>query len=76
VPKARTPQEAAFLALGPGAASWLVEAAAAGSHGVCREMAEACALAKLHGADRVDRTLGTAAITGTAPSVAAAHTEP
>jgi hypothetical protein len=63
-PKARTAEEAAFLALGPGAASWLVEAAAAGTRGVRRKMAEACALAKLHGAAQVDRALGTAAIAG------------
>jgi transposase len=63
-PKAHTAEEAAFLALGPGAASWLVEAAAAGTRRVRRKMAEACALAKLHGSDRVDQALGTAAIAG------------
>ncbi len=63
-PRARTTDEAAFLALGPGAAAWLVEAAAAGVRGVRRKMAEAVALAKLHGVDRVDRALGTAALAG------------
>jgi len=63
-PRAHTAQEAAFLALGPGAAAWLVEAAAAGTRGVHRKMAEAVALAKLHGTARVDQALGTAAIAG------------
>ncbi|GIE90483.1 IS21 family transposase [Actinoplanes regularis] len=64
VPRARTADEAAFLALGPGAAAWLVEAAAAGTRGVRRKMTEAVALAKLHGAADVDRALGTAAMAG------------
>ncbi len=63
-PRAHTAAEAAFLALGPGAAAWLVEAAAAGTRGVRRKMAEAVALAKLHGADATDRALGTAALAG------------
>jgi transposase len=63
-PRAHTAQEAAFLALGPGAAAWLVEAAAAGTRGVHRKMAEAVALAKLHGTAQVDQALGTAAIAG------------
>jgi transposase len=63
-PRANTAEEAAFLALGPGAAAWLVEAAAAGTRGVRRKMAEAVALAKLHGTTRVDQALGTAAIAG------------
>ncbi|GGO60619.1 hypothetical protein GCM10012289_00910 [Nonomuraea cavernae] len=63
-PKAATAEEAAFLMLGPGAASWLVEAAAAGTRRVRAKMAEAVALAKLHTPAAVDRALGTAAITG------------
>ncbi|MCX4515772.1 IS21 family transposase [Streptomyces sp. NBC_01619] len=63
-PKASTADEAAFLALGPGAASWLMEAGAFGAHRVRSKMAEAVSLAKLHGAADVDRALGTAAITG------------
>jgi hypothetical protein len=63
-PRANTAEEAAFLALGAGAAGWLVEAAAAGTRRVRRKMAEAVALAKLHGADRVDQALGTAAVAG------------
>jgi transposase len=63
-PQAHTADEAAFLALGPGAAAWLVEAAAAGTRGVRRKMAEAVALAKLHSVAQVDRALGTAAAAG------------
>ncbi|MFJ5951430.1 IS21 family transposase [Streptomyces noursei] len=63
-PKATSAEEAAFLTLGPGAASWLVEAAAAGARRMRPKMAEAVALAKLHGVAEVDRALGTAAIAG------------
>jgi hypothetical protein len=63
-PRARTAEEATFLALGPGAAAWLVEAAAAGTRSVHRKMAEAVALAKLHGSAQVDQALGAAAIAG------------
>jgi hypothetical protein len=63
-PKATSADEAAFLALGPGAASWLVEAAAAGARRVKSKMAQAVALAKLYQAADVDRALGTAAVTG------------
>ena len=63
-PKPRSAAEAAFLALGPGAASWLVEAAAAGTRRIRAKMAEAVALSKLHSAAAVDRALGTAAVTG------------
>lgn len=63
-PKATTAEEAAFLALGPGAAAWLVEAAAAGARRIRPKMAEAVALAKLHGPADVDRALGTAATCG------------
>ena len=63
-PSARTAEEAAFLALGPGAASWLCEAAEAGASRIRSKMAHAVALAKLHGAQTVDRALGTAAVAG------------
>jgi transposase len=63
-PRAGSAEEAAFLALGPGAAAWLVEAAAAGARGVRRKMTEAVALAKLHPPGQVDQALGTAAIAG------------
>ncbi|MGW2370636.1 IS21 family transposase [Streptomyces sp. NPDC001667] len=64
IPRATSAEEAAFLALGPGAASWLTEAAAAGVRRIKAKMAEAVALAKLHSAAEVDRALGTAAVTG------------
>jgi hypothetical protein len=63
-PRASSPEEAAFLALGPGAASWLVEAAAAGTRRIRPKMAEAVTLAKLHPPAEVDRALGIAAIAG------------
>ncbi|MGC0423469.1 IS21 family transposase [Embleya sp. AB8] len=63
-PRANSAEEAAFLALGPGAASWLVEAGAAGARRVKSKIAEAVALAKLHSAADVDRALGSAAIAG------------
>jgi transposase len=63
-PRASSAEEVAFLALGPGAAAWLVEAAAAGARRIRPKMAEAVALGKLHPAEQVDRALGTAAIAG------------
>lgn len=63
-PKATTAEEAAFLMLGPGAASWLIEAGAAGARRVKAKTAEAVALAKLYSVAEVDRALGTAAVTG------------
>lgn len=63
-PRANSAEESAFLALGPGAASWLIEAGAAGARRVKSKMAEAVALAKLHSAADVDRALGSAAIAG------------
>jgi hypothetical protein len=63
-PRARTPAEAQFLALGEGAALWLVEAAATGCHRMRTKMAEAVDLAALHGPAAVDRALGQAATAG------------
>lgn len=63
-PKPQNAEETAFLMLGPGAASWLVEAAAAGTRRVRAKMAEAVALSKLHSVKQIDRALGTAAATG------------
>ena len=60
-PRARSRQEAAFLALGPGAEAWLSAAAAAGSGRVRRKMAEAVDLAKLHGEREVDHALAVCA---------------
>jgi hypothetical protein len=63
-PRARRAEEAAFLAIGEGAAQWLLEAAAAGTPRIRAKLAEAATLAKLHGPARVDRALGTAALAG------------
>jgi hypothetical protein len=63
-PKATNPAETAFLAIGDGAAEWLVEAAATGTTRIRAKMADAVALAKLHGAAAVDHALGTAALAG------------
>jgi len=63
-PRARRAEEAAFLAIGEGAAQWLLEAAAAGAPKLRAKMAEAVTLAKLHGAAAVDQALGTAALAG------------
>lgn len=60
-PKPANPEEAEFLAIGQGAHLWLVEAAATGTSRVRVKMAEAVALAALHGRDRVDWALGHAA---------------
>ena len=56
-PRARSADERAFLAIGPGAESWLTRAAAAGAQRVRRKMAEAVDLAKLHGSEEVERAL-------------------
>ncbi|MCI0690237.1 MAG: IS21 family transposase [Sporichthyaceae bacterium] len=60
----RTKAEASFLAIGPGAHSWLVEAAAAGTPRVRAKMARAVELAALVGTGAVDEGLGLAAING------------
>jgi hypothetical protein len=63
-PKAATGADAEFLALGAGAASWLVEAGEAGASRVRSKMARAVALAKIIGGERVDWALGHAAVMG------------
>ncbi|MDQ0145558.1 IS21 family transposase [Pseudarthrobacter niigatensis] len=63
-PRARTADEAEFLAIGAGAATWLVEAAAAGTGRMNLKMAEAVTLAKIAGTKQVDRALGDAALHG------------
>ncbi len=63
-PQARSAAEAEFLAIGEGAVTWLVEAGAAGARRVQAKMAEAVALAKLHGTARVSWALGHAAVYG------------
>jgi len=63
-PKARSKDEAQFLAIGDGAALWLTEAGAAGASRVRAKMARAVQLAALHGAGAVDQALGQAAAAG------------
>src|SRR5437870_2019219 len=63
-PRARTPDEAAFLAIGPGAQGWLISAAAAGTARIRTKMIAAVALASFHSAATVDRALGVAAELG------------
>ena len=63
-PRARNADERAFLALGPGAERWLIQAAAAGAQRVRRKMAEAVDLAKLHGTADLERALRACAEAG------------
>jgi hypothetical protein len=63
-PKARTKAEADFLAIGDGAALWLIEAGAAGTVRPRVRMANAVSLAALHGSEAVDRALAEAAVLG------------
>jgi hypothetical protein len=63
-PEPRTPEEAAFLAIGPGAAAWLVKAAAAGSSKVRMKMDQAVQFAAIHGPEQVDAALAVAAEAG------------
>lgn len=67
-PRARTADEAEFLAIGAGAATWLVEAAAAGTGRMNLKMAEAVTLAKIAGTKQVDRALGDAALHAASPT--------
>ena len=63
-PRARDGEEAAFLALGPGAERWLIAAAAAGATRVRRKVCEAVDLAKLHGPGEVEHALKVCADAG------------
>ncbi len=63
-PRARSAEDAEFLAIGDGAAQWLEEAAAAGTTRVRSKMGEAVSLAKLYGHPALDQALGTAALAG------------
>ena len=63
-PAPRTPGEAAFLALGPGAAAWLTTAAAAGTARVRMKMAQAVEFAAVYGEIEVDAALAAAAQAG------------
>lgn len=62
--QARTVAESAFLAIGPGAHAWLIEAAAAGAQRVRTKMKDAVELAALVGVAAVDEGLGIAATAG------------
>lgn len=53
-PQPRTPADAAFLQLGPGAATWLVRAAAAGTGKVNVKMDQAVEFAAVYGDQAVD----------------------
>jgi transposase len=63
-PRPTSRSEREFLGLGEGAKLYLVEAAAVGARRIEARMAEAVTLSALHGADVVDRALGTAAMAG------------
>ena len=63
-PRAGSQAETTFLALGPGAQQWLVEAAAVGAQRVRSKMQAAVELASLVGVEAVDAALGTAAAAG------------
>jgi hypothetical protein len=64
IPRPRTPDEAAFLAIGPGAGQWLISAAGAGAARIRAKMIAAVALAKIYGPAPVDRALAAAAELG------------
>lgn len=63
-PRPVDPTERAFLLIGPGAETWLVEAAASGASRVRSKMARAVELAALVGRERVEVALATAAAAG------------
>jgi hypothetical protein len=63
-PRARTPDEAAFLAIGGGAQQWLIAAAAVGTARMRTKMIAAVALAKIYGPGPVDGALTVAAELG------------
>jgi hypothetical protein len=62
--RARTASEQTFLALGPGAAVWLKEAAAIGTERILQKMAHAVELSALASCADVDWALGHAAVHG------------
>jgi hypothetical protein len=63
-PRPASAAEAAFLAIGEGAALWLTEAGAAGVLRPRPKMADAVSLAALHGLAAVDHALAEAAVLG------------
>ncbi len=64
VPKAKNPNEAAFLSIGHGAHRWLIEASAVGSRHIEKKMAEAVCLTQTNDVGQVDQALGIAALAG------------
>lgn len=62
--RAKNHDEEVFLAIGHGAHEWLREGAAAGVSRMRQKMGEAVDLSRLHGRERVDEVLGTAAAYG------------
>jgi len=80
-PQAGNQAEAAFLALGDGAALWLKEAAAQGTSRIRVKMGHAVSMAKLTNPVRVDWALGHAAVhqrfgEGDLASILSAHLDP
>ena len=63
-PRARGQEEKQFLAIGPGAETWLRRAAGEGVEQIRRKVAEAVDLAKLHGREDVNRALEACARAG------------
>ncbi len=63
-PKPTNGFEAEFVAIGEGAKTWLVEAAAQGTRGIEARIADAVALARAGDPERVDQALGLAAVAG------------
>ncbi len=63
-PRPVHPEERAFLAIGPGAEGWLIEAAATGAVRIRSKMARAVELSAILGAARVDGALALAAAAG------------
>ncbi len=63
-PRPASPEESAFLELGPGAERWLILAAASGAERIRTKIRRATELAALVGADRVERALALAAEAG------------
>jgi len=64
LPRATSPDEAAFLALGDGAERWLILAAASGAERIRTKVRRATELATLVGPSQVERALGLAAEAG------------
>ena len=63
-PRPRSKAETEFLAIGDGARTWLLEAAAAGTARMNQKMVEAVTLAKMTSIADVDKALGVAAVHG------------